>query len=97
MPKYRISQHAKEDLIAIAQYGDERYGIEASNVYRDKLINRFEGLAEKPHRYPPVDHIREGYRRSVCGINSIYYRVEDDEIEIMRVMGRQDLDSAFNE
>lgn len=96
MPKYRISKHAEKDLIVIAQYGDERYGIEASDAYRDKLINRFEALAVKPLRYPPVDHICEGYRRSVCGVNSIYYRVDGADIEIMRVLGRQDLDTVFS-
>jgi len=96
MSKYRISKHAREDLIAIAQYGDDRYGIQASDAYRDKLIKRFEALAEKPLRYPPVDHIREGYRRSVCGVNSIYFRVDGDDIEIMRILGRQSLNAAFD-
>ncbi len=96
MPRYRISKHAKEDLIAIALYGDEHYGIQASDAYRDKLIQRFEVLAEKPLRYPSVDHIREGYRRSVCGVNSIYFRVDGDDIEIMRILGHQNLNAAFD-
>jgi plasmid stabilization system protein ParE len=63
MHKYRISKQARKDLIAIAHYGDWRYGIQASDAYRDKLIRRFEAFAEKPLRYPPVDHVCEGYRR----------------------------------
>ena len=54
MPEYWISKHVLEDLIAIAHYGDERCGIQASDAYRDKLIRRFGALAEKPLRYPPV-------------------------------------------
>lgn len=96
MPKYRISNRAREDLIAIAQYGDDRYGVQASDEYRDKLIKRFEIIAEKPLRYPPVDYIREGYRRCVCGVNSIYFRIDGDEIEIMRILGRQSLAAAFD-
>jgi toxin ParE1/3/4 len=39
-----------------------------------------------------VDDIRAGYRRSVCGIDSIYYRVQGDSVEIMAIIGQQDLD-----
>jgi len=42
--------------------------------------------------YPTVDDIREGYRRSVCGTDSIYYRIEVQTIEIMAVIGQQDVD-----
>ena len=31
-------------------------------------------------------------RRSVCGRDSVYHRIEADTIEIMAIIGRQDLD-----
>ena len=37
-----------------------------------------------------IKHIREGYRKSVCGVDIIYYRVNDDAVEIMSILGRQD-------
>lgn len=95
MRKYRLSEAAKEDLIAIAQYGDEHFGVAQSNRYRDQFEQQFSVLAEQPELYPTVDHIREGYRRSVCGVHSIYYRIEGQGVEIMRVLGRQDPDKAF--
>lgn len=91
MPEYRLSEAAKEDLIAIAQHGDERYGIAQSDRYRERLKQRFGALAENPYLYPAVDHIRQGYRRSVCGVHSIYYRITDYGVEIMRVIGRQNM------
>ena len=36
-----------------------------------------------------MDHIRSGYRRSVYGVHSIYYRAEAAGILIVRVLGRQ--------
>lgn len=42
--------------------------------------------------YQSVDDIRKGYRRSVCGVDSIYYRVVDGTVEIMRILGQQDVD-----
>jgi toxin ParE1/3/4 len=40
-----------------------------------------------------VDDIRAGYRRSVCGADSIYYRVQGDTVEILAIVGQQDLDN----
>lgn len=88
--EYRITEAAKDDLLLIAEYGDEHYGITQSNQYRDQLKQRILLLAEQPMLYPSVDYIRGGYRRSVCGAHSIYYRIDGGMVEIMRVLGRQD-------
>lgn len=95
MPNYRLSKGAKEDLVGIAQYGDEHFGMAQSDHYRDQLKRRFLVLAEQPMLYPAVDHIRVGYRRSVCGVHSIYYRIEGEGVEIIRIIGRQDLKRLF--
>ena len=87
---YRISEVAKQDLLAIARYGDEHYGVEQSNLYRDGLKQRFLIIVKEPMLYPAVDHIHAGYRRSIIGKHSIYYRFKDNVVEIMRVLGRQD-------
>ena len=85
----RLAPAAERDLINIALYGMEQFGIEQSEQYRDKLKQRFLELAEAPLMYPAVDDLREGYRRSVCGVHSIYYRIYADYVEIVRVLGRQ--------
>lgn len=95
MRKYRLSQRAKDDLIAIARYGDEHFGVAQSDRYREQLKTRFSTLAEQPQLYPAVDHIRSGYRRSVCGVHSIYYRVAANGVEIVRILKHQSLGNAF--
>jgi toxin ParE1/3/4 len=95
MRKYRLAKRAEDDLIAIAQYGDEHFGVAQSNRYRNKLKQRFSVLAELPQLYPAVEHIRPGYHRSVCGAHSIYYRVEADGVEIIRILKHQDPSNAF--
>lgn len=95
MGEYRLSQRARNDLIAIAQYGDEHFGVAQSDRYRDQLKQRFAVLAEQPELYPAVDHIRAGYRRSVCGAHSIYYRFDAQRVEIVRILKHQDPSKAF--
>lgn len=87
---FRISQAAKKDLLQIALYGDAHYGQKKSDDYAMTLQKRFEKIADSPFMYPQVDHILEGYRRSVCGVHSIYYRISSNYIEIMRVIRSQD-------
>lgn len=76
--------------MGIAQYGDEHFGVAQSNRYRDQLKQRFTVLADHPFQYPAVDHIRIGYRRSVCGAHSIYFRVDGENVEIVRILKNQD-------
>ena len=90
MPRYTLTESAKEDLIAIADYGDEHFGIERSNRFRMELDSHFMNIADHPLRYQEVTDIREGYRRSVYEKYSIYYRVVGGGIEIVRILRGQD-------
>ena len=92
MGTYRLSENAKEDLRRIYRRGLREYGEAQADQYYNALFDRFEQIAEQPFLYPAVDDIREGYRRSVCGVDSIYYRIEGETVEIMAIIGRQDLE-----
>ncbi len=87
---YKLSNEAKMDLARIYWRGVEDFGELQADRYYEALIQRFGDIAEAPYKYQSVDHISESYRRSVCGVDSIYYRVSGGFIEIMRVLGRQD-------
>jgi toxin ParE1/3/4 len=88
---YRISEDAKADLNRIYRRGVRDHGEAQADRYFDAFFQRFEHLARQPSLYQAVDDIRPGYRRSVCGVDSIYYRVVDDIVEIMRILGQQDV------
>ncbi len=95
MSGYRLREAAKEDLIRIYRLGLREHGQRQADKYFDAFFDRFEQIAEQPLMYPSVAHIREGYRRSVCGVDSIYYRVVDGTVEIMSVLGRQDIETTL--
>lgn len=69
------------DLARIYWYGVELFGQAQAERYYNTLIRRFETIAESPRMYATVDYIRHGYRRSVCGTDSIYYRINGDVLE----------------
>ena len=89
MARFELTPAAELDLLNIAYFGMKCFGAAQSELYRDKLYQRFQELAEAPLHYPTVDYIRQGYRRSVCGSHSIYYRVHSEYVEIMRVIGQE--------
>jgi len=91
MPKYRLSNEAKEDLIRIQHYGIEKFGLTQADQYFDSLFDCFESICQRPFSFEAVDHIKKGYRRCVCGICSIYFKIEHGTVEIMAIIGRQDL------
>lgn len=96
MANYRVSPEAKDDLRRIWLYGIENWGVVAADRYYNAFFKHFEQLAEQPLLYP-ASSIREGYRRGVCGVDSVYYRVDGKTIEIMAIIGRQDAEKKLSE
>ncbi|MBC8770430.1 type II toxin-antitoxin system RelE/ParE family toxin [Arenibacter sp. BSSL-BM3] len=95
MTKYRLSNEAKNDLIRIHHYGVKKFGMAQADKYFESFFEYFDIIAQSPFSFEAVDFIREGYRRCVCGSDSIYYRVNGDFIEIMAIVGRQDLNEIL--
>lgn len=95
MALYKLTIAAAEDFENIFDYGIDTFGLVQALQYQNDMKQRFDELAEQPKLYPAVEHIRSGYRRSVFGSHSIYYRVESDHVVIARILGRQDLAKAF--
>ena len=95
MAKFRLSNHAKEDLIRIHHYGTQKFGMSQADKYFDSFFEQFEIIAQQPFSFKSVDHIRKGYRRCVCGVDNIYFRVNENVVEIMAIVGRRDLNGIL--
>ena len=95
MADYRLSNDAKEDLIRIHQYGVKKFGVSQADKYFDQFFDCFDTIAKNPFSFEAVDFIRKGYRRCPCGSDSIFYRIIDDVVEIMAVIGKQDLNNVL--
>ena len=95
MTKYRLSNAAKEDLIRIHHFGVKKFGITQADKYFNSFFEYFDIIAQSPLAFESVDYIKKGYRRCPCGSDSIYYRVNDNIVEIMTIIGRQDLNNVL--
>ncbi len=90
MFRYKLNIQAEEDLTRIFEYGMGHFGILQANKYYDMLFENFSKIASNPFLFPEASRFRQGYRYCVCGVDTIFYKINDDEIEIMAIIGRQD-------
>lgn len=95
MAKYILSNEAKNDLIRIHQYGVVKFGMTQADRYFESFFEYFDIIAQKPFSFESVDYIKNNYRRCVCGVDSIYFKVNEDIVEIMAIIGRQDLNEKL--
>jgi toxin ParE1/3/4 len=95
MANYKLSNEAKDDLIRIHHYGVEKFGISQADKYFNAFFDYFEIIAQRPYSFESVDYIKKGYRRCVCGVDSIFFRIENETVEIMAIIGRQDLNNIL--
>ena len=91
MAEFRLSNEAKADLIRIHQYGVKKFGESQADKYFSRFFDYFDLIADRPFSFESVDYIKEGYRRCVCGVDSIYFKVNGKIVEIIAIIGRQDI------
>lgn len=95
MTDYSLSNAAKDDLIRIHRYGVKKFGMAQADKYFESFFEYFNIIAQRPYSFESVDFIKEGYRRCVCGSDSIYYKINDNIVEIMAIIGKQDLNNIL--
>jgi len=92
MKKYKLSARAEEDLWRIYQWGYHAFGEAKADEYHYNFLDQFDIIANQPYLYPTADNINKDYRRCICGVDIIYYKINDSIVEIIRILGRQDPD-----
>lgn len=92
---YRLSNTAKEDLMRIYRYGVYKFGSAQAEQYFENFFLYFDRIAENSYAFEAVDFIKQEYRRCVCGVDSIYYKINKNTVEIMTIIGRQDTNTKI--
>lgn len=77
---------AEDDLVAIWQYSFVTWGADQADRYLDALNEGVSRLSGNPRLGADCSHIREGYRRLQVRHHLVYYRLQTDRIEIVRVL-----------
>lgn len=97
MGNYIISNEALEDLTRINLYGIKMFGEHQTSKYIAMFFDAFDKIAERPFTFESIDDIKDDCRRCVCGSDTIIFRMNKEHIEIIAIVGRQDIDNILNE
>lgn len=95
MARYKLTQAADRDFENIFDFGIDRFGLAQALEYQNGMKERFAQLAAQPDLYQAVDHISQGYRRSVFQAHSIYYKVDNELVLIVRILGRENPETSL--
>jgi toxin ParE1/3/4 len=80
------SSLADADLLEIWLYTAEEWNLSQADKYLDQLANTLKNLVDHPEMGKERDELRKGYRSLLVNHHIVFYRVIDDEIQIMRVL-----------
>jgi len=83
--KLVISEMAKQDLASIEEYTRDNWGKRQADDYLSQIENRFLRLLESPYLGTARPDVSEGYRCLPEGKHLIFYRVDDDAVNISGV------------
>ena len=88
---YFLSNEAKEDLKRIYYYGVAKFGMDQADKYFGMMHDCFDKIESNPFLFPAAMHINKDYRYCVCGVDTIYYKINrNNTVEIVTIIGRQD-------
>lgn len=83
--KVTISERAEKNLDDIMLYLEEEWSIRVRDNFRKKLIKAVEQIAKSPELFPS-SAIKKNVRRCVVTKQtSLYYRISNQEIEIITI------------
>ena len=97
MARYRLSNKALNDLERIYVYGITTFGLDQADRYYDGLLGRLQKIADNPEHTQAIDNVWPGLRRSVYQSHAVYYLMQRDDIQIVRILGREDITRALRE
>jgi toxin ParE1/3/4 len=77
---------AREDLRDIWLYGVTRWSMAQADRYSDALDGAIGLLAMNPFLAAPAETVGPGLRRLLFESHAVFYRVEGDVVEVVRVL-----------
>ena len=84
--KIVIREEAIQDLEEIWFYTFKTWSLEQANRSHLLITNEIEFLATKTESGKMLDHVRIGYRSSKVKFHYIFYRLNSDELEVVRIL-----------
>ena len=86
VPRIVFRRTASAELRAIARTTKAKWGDRQARLYVAELRDRINSLCEFPLRFPEFGPERPGLRKMRCGSHAVFYRIDGEQIEIVRIL-----------
>lgn len=80
------SEHAESDLLEVWLYTAEEWNLTQADSYIDQIHEGLSKLIKHPEMGKDRSDLRKSYRSLIVNHHIAFYRLVDDEIQIMRVL-----------
>ncbi|MEJ0059674.1 MAG: type II toxin-antitoxin system RelE/ParE family toxin [Terricaulis sp.] len=81
-----LRERAEADLADIWRYTARQWSAEQADRYYRDIVASFQALAEQPTLGRACDDVRPGYRRHNVGSHVVFYRIEPDHVDVVRIL-----------
>ena len=95
---YVISRKAISDLEEIWLYTVDKWSIEQADRYYNLIFDEIAFICKNPGSGQQMDQIRQNYRAAKVKSHLIFFKVENDIVQIVRILHeRMDIKSRLDE
>ena len=84
--KLEISPVAQDDIRAIYAYSKQQWGAARARLYIEEMRARMRALARREITGQNADDIRPGLRRLVSGSHILWFRLNETQLLVIRVL-----------
>lgn len=93
MSDFVLSPRARADLDGIWDYSAAQWGDDRAERYVREIWRAITTVAANSRRATACDHIRPGYFKFAVGAHVLFFRMEQDHLDIVRILhARMDFD-----
>ena len=89
MNRYLLSPAAQADVEQIWAFSVDRWGRDQAEKYLREIQRGIDRAADNPMIGRVCDEVRSGYRRHPVGSHVLFYRVEGNMIDVVRILHKR--------
>ena len=95
---YVISKKAVSDLEEIWRYTVEKWSIDQADRYYNLIFDEIQFICKNVNAGKSMEHVRKGYRASKVKSHLIFYRIQNNIVEVIRILHeRMDIENRLND
>ncbi len=95
---YVISKKAASDLEEIWLHTVEKWSIDQADRYYNLIFDEIQFICKNVNAGKSMEHVRKGYRASKVKSHLIFYRIQNNIVEVIRILHeRMDIENRLND